>query len=55
MSASSDAVGPEIENGCPELWTYVKAKLEEARRKGFFAAASALPALHTSSSKRCVA
>jgi putative hydrolase of HD superfamily len=48
-------VGPEIENGCPELWTYVKAKLEEARRKGFFAAASVLPALHTSSSKRCVA
>ena len=33
-------VGSEIENGCPELWTYVKAKLEEARRKGFFAAAS---------------
>jgi putative hydrolases of HD superfamily len=27
-------VGPEIENGCPELWTYMKAKLEEARRKG---------------------
>jgi putative hydrolase of HD superfamily len=48
-------VGPEIENGCPELWTYVKAQLEEARRKGFFAAASVLPALHTSSSKRCVA
>ena len=33
-------VGPEIENGCPELWTYMKAKLEEARRKGFFAATS---------------
>ena len=27
-------VGPEIEIGCPELWTYMKAKLEEARRKG---------------------
>jgi putative hydrolase of HD superfamily len=27
-------VGPEIENGCPELWTYMKAKLGEARRKG---------------------
>jgi HD domain len=33
-------VGPEIENGCPELWTCMKAKLEEARRKGFFAATS---------------
>jgi len=27
-------VGAEIENGGPELWTYMKAKLEEARRKG---------------------
>lgn len=27
-------VGPEIDNGCPELWTYMKAKLTEARRKG---------------------
>jgi putative hydrolase of HD superfamily len=33
-------IGPEIENGCPELWTYMKAKLEEGRRKGFFAATS---------------
>jgi len=35
-----ERVGPEIENGCPELWAYMKVKLEEARRKGFFAAAS---------------
>jgi HD domain len=33
-------IGPEIENGCPELWTYMKEKLEEGRRKGFFAATS---------------
>jgi hypothetical protein len=31
-------VGPEIENGYPELWTYMKVRLEEGRRKGFFAA-----------------
>jgi len=31
-------VGPEIENGCPELWNYVQKQLEEARSKGFFAA-----------------
>ena len=30
-------VGPEIESGCPELWSYLKDELEEARRKGFFA------------------
>lgn len=33
-------IGPEIENGCPELWTYMKERLEEGRRKGFFAATS---------------
>jgi len=31
-------VGPEIENGCPELWEYLKAELEAGLRKGFFAA-----------------
>ena len=31
-------VGPEIENGCPELWEYLKAELEAGRRKGFFTA-----------------
>ncbi|MFZ0633465.1 MAG: HD domain-containing protein [Acidobacteriaceae bacterium] len=30
-------VGPEVESGCPELWTYVRQQLEEARRKGYFA------------------
>jgi putative hydrolases of HD superfamily len=35
-----ERVGPEIENGCPELWTCIKAKLEEARSRGFFAATS---------------
>ena len=30
-------VGPEIEAGCPELWSYLKEQLEAARHKGFFA------------------
>jgi 5'-deoxynucleotidase YfbR-like HD superfamily hydrolase len=30
-------VGPEIENGCPELWIYIEQELESARLKGFFA------------------
>lgn len=30
-------VGPEIEEGCPELWTYVKRQLETARQQGIFA------------------
>jgi putative hydrolases of HD superfamily len=30
-------LGPEIEEGCPELWNYMKVQLEAARRKGFFA------------------
>lgn len=30
-------VGPEIEAGCPELWSYMKRQLETARQKGFFA------------------
>jgi putative hydrolase of HD superfamily len=33
-----ERVGPEIEDGCPELWEYLKAELETGRRKGFFAA-----------------
>jgi putative hydrolase of HD superfamily len=31
-------VGPEVESGCPELWDYLRRHLEEARRKGYFAA-----------------
>lgn len=31
-------VGPEVENGCPELWNYLRQRLEEARREGYFAA-----------------
>lgn len=34
-------VGPEIENGCPELWTFVKRQLDTAREQGFFAPAQA--------------
>jgi putative hydrolase of HD superfamily len=30
-------VGPEVESGCPELWTYLRQQLEGARRKGYFA------------------
>ena len=29
-------VGPEIEAGCPELWTYVNRQLETAKQNGFF-------------------
>ena len=29
-------MGHEIENGCPELWEYLKPKLEAGHRKGFF-------------------
>jgi putative hydrolase of HD superfamily len=31
-------VQPEIEQGCPELWEYLKPQLEAGRRKGFFGA-----------------
>ena len=31
-------VGPEIESGCPELWSYLKGELADARGKGYFAA-----------------
>ena len=53
MSASSERVGPEIENGCPKLWTYMKAKLGKARSKGFLCGdlVTVLPAFHASSSK----
>jgi putative hydrolase of HD superfamily len=33
-----ERVGPEVANGCPELWDYLKRELDEGRRKGFFAA-----------------
>jgi len=33
-----ERVGPEIEDGCPQLWEYLKAELEAGRRKGLFAA-----------------
>ena len=36
-----DRAGPEIESGCPELWSYLTRELEEARHKGFFAASTA--------------
>jgi len=31
-------VGPEVENGCPELWNHLRQALETARSDGFFAA-----------------
>lgn len=32
-------IGPPIREGCPELWKYLEARLEDERRKGWFAAA----------------
>ena len=32
-------VGPPIRQGCPALWTYLEARLEEERRKGWFGTA----------------
>jgi putative hydrolase of HD superfamily len=29
-------IGPPIAAGCPALWTYLEARLEEAREKGWF-------------------
>ena len=29
-------IGPEIEAGCPALWKYMEARLEEVRSKGWF-------------------
>jgi putative hydrolase of HD superfamily len=31
-------VGPEVNAGCPALWEYLKARLEDARDKGWFGA-----------------
>ncbi|HYH45589.1 MAG TPA: HD domain-containing protein, partial [Thermoanaerobaculia bacterium] len=31
-------VGPPIQAGCPALWAYLEARLEEERQKGWFAA-----------------
>ena len=31
-------VAPPIRTGCPALWTYLEARLEEARHKGWFGA-----------------
>jgi putative hydrolase of HD superfamily len=31
-----DRIGPEIQAGCPALWTYISARLEDARSKGWF-------------------
>jgi putative hydrolase of HD superfamily len=33
-------VAPEVESGCPELWSYLRHHLEAARCKGYFAAPS---------------
>jgi putative hydrolases of HD superfamily len=41
-----ERIGPEIENGCPELWEYLKPHLEEGRRKDFFAAPDPKKARH---------
>jgi len=30
-------VGPPIKAGCPALWDYLEARLEEERQKGWFA------------------
>ena len=29
-------VGPPIQAGCPALWEYLEARLEEVRQKGWF-------------------
>ena len=31
-------IGPPIKAGCPELWEYLEARLEEERQKGWFGA-----------------
>jgi putative hydrolase of HD superfamily len=31
-------VAPPIKSGCPDLWQYLEARLEEARQRGFFGA-----------------
>jgi putative hydrolases of HD superfamily len=32
-------IAPQIRAGCPALWDYLEARLEEARRSGWFGAA----------------
>jgi putative hydrolases of HD superfamily len=34
-------VKPEIENGCPELWSYLEEQLKAAHKQGFFAVRTA--------------
>jgi putative hydrolase of HD superfamily len=34
-------VKPEIENGCPELWSYLEQQLKAAHKRGFFAVPTA--------------
>jgi putative hydrolase of HD superfamily len=34
-------VGPQIEEGCPALWEYIEAQLEDAHAKGWFGIAVA--------------
>jgi putative hydrolases of HD superfamily len=34
-------VKPEIENGCPELWSYLEEQLKAAHKQGFFAVPTA--------------
>ena len=33
-----DRIKPPIQMGCPALWEYLEARLEEAQRKDFFGA-----------------
>jgi putative hydrolase of HD superfamily len=37
-------IAPEINAGCPALWKYIEARLEEARQQGWFGAANAAKA-----------
>ncbi|MEP7101290.1 MAG: HD domain-containing protein [Burkholderiales bacterium] len=32
-------IGPPIQAGCPALWTYLEARLDDARQRGWFGAA----------------
>jgi len=38
MSAWYVRVAPPIKAGCPALWDYLEARLEDVRRKGWFGA-----------------
>lgn len=33
-------VGPDVESGGPELWNSLKQRLDDAQRKGYFAAST---------------